>query len=610
MGKNSNISDEDILKEETQPGVVVYRSNVPKGAGVFDMDIAPGIKEVTIKYDLLMLGCEKSFPDVEKLIIGEDVVSIEILNTLFPNVRWVLSMNYEFETGSYLVYNHVGFKTLLNAFCRGADETIDLGDIDSIDNFAFKGCESLNIIGGEDIKDWQAIEQDAFSESALKNQPFKNGIKKAGHIIVDIDYTADEIDIPDDRLKKIVFSSDIDFTKIKKLIIHRPETVEQINYQYGCPDTLVLNTDLLMHEQDVAGVAHFCTSKTYIRSLKTIESHIPQYKTVDGVLYNKDMSALLVCPRGKNGNITISEGVTKIKEFAFANSKVEEVSFPDTLKKIEKHAFYECSRLKSVDFGNGIEEVGGVNVFAFSSIAKLEIPPQVKAIGDGAFYYCNKLKEVKFNEGLQEIGNDAFSRCDLIKNLDFPETLRYIGNRAFHPGLLRTEDIVVNLKSIPCNFIAAFVKEERSPGTICINVHMNNAADVFDFVIPEYMSHYGFLTTDTAFDMLPDKKAAETLNEAYVFAISTTSRSIAAFKAYRKTRDEKIKKEIQENYLLTALSIIAFMNEDDFMDFLKLVEVRYNKRILNRLQKKGWLPSVSYILQNAKETEKEDFTLS
>lgn len=101
MGKNSNISDEDILKEETQPGVVVYRSNVPEGAGVFDMDIAPGIKEVTIKYDLLMLGCEKSFPDVEKLIIGEDVVSIEILNTLFPNVRWVLSMNYEFETGSY-----------------------------------------------------------------------------------------------------------------------------------------------------------------------------------------------------------------------------------------------------------------------------------------------------------------------------------------------------------------------------------------------------------------------------------------------------------------------------------------------------------------------------
>lgn len=139
---------------------------------------------------------------------------------------------------------------------------------------------------------------------------------------------------------------------------------------------------------------------------------------------------------------------------------------------------------------------------------------------------------------------------------------------------------------------------------------MDNAANVFDFVLPEYMSHHGFLTVSAAFDMLPDKKAVKTLNEAYIFAISTTSRSIAAFKVYKKTKDEKIKKEIHENYLLTALSIIAFMNEDDFMDFLKLIEIRYNKRILNGLQKKGWLPSVSYMLQNAKETEKEDFALS
>ena len=370
-----------------------------------------------------------------------------------------------------------------------------------------------------------------------------------------------------------------------------------------------------------------------IRSLKAIESHLPQCKTIDGILYSKDMSALLVCPRGKNESITIPEGVTEIKAFAFANSEIEEVSFPDSLKKIEKHAFYECSRLKevsfpdslkkieklafyecsrlkSVDFGNGIDEIDGAMAFAYCSITKLEIPSQIKTIGDGAFYNCDKLKEVKFNEGLQKVGNDAFFGCDLIKNLDFPETLSDIGNHAFHPGIIRTEDITVNLKSMPRNFIAAFVKAENFSGTICINVHVDNAADVFDFVIPEYMSHHGFLTTATAFDMLPDKKAVETLNEAYLFAQSTTIRSIAAFKAYRKTRDKKIRKEIQKNYLLTALSIITFTNEDDFMDFLKLVEVRYNKRILNGLQKKGWLPSVSYILQNIKETEKEDFALS
>lgn len=426
MGKNSNISDEDILKEETQPGVVVYRSNVPKGAGVFDMDIAPGIKEVTIKYDLLMLGCEKSFPDVEKLIIGEDVVSIEILNTLFPNVRWVLSMNYEFETGSYLVYNHFGFKTLLNAFCRGADETIDLGDIDSIDNFAFKGCESLNIIGGEDIKDWQAIEQDAFSESALKSQPFKNGIKKAGHIIVDIDYTADEIDIPDDRLKKIVFSSDIDFTKIKKLIIHRPETVEQINYQCGFPDTLVLNTDLLMHEQDVAGVAHFCTSKTYIKNFSVLS---PEFKEIDGIAYTMNGKKLVACSMGKE-HVIIPDGVKTIGKYAFANCHVKSVIIPDSVTEISESAFSSCSNLETVIFGKNVESIGDKAFGACVNLKSVTLPESIRLRVDYNMFpdkngkrtdvwllntFCKKPDEVINLKSVEFIDGYAFYGCRSTK---------------------------------------------------------------------------------------------------------------------------------------------------------------------------------------------------
>lgn len=574
------------------------------GVTCTDINVKDTVRQLCFQHMVIDIDRDnkKVFPSVEEICISPEVVNICIPNRMFPNVKNVKSNSKVFKSGKYLVVKST--LRLLNAFGQSEDTPLDGSDFISINEYALDGCKShefVNLFSGDKFTTYE----NSFTGSGFMEQPFANGLKafrtQYGTTILDIDENADIVILPEGKIK---------FHQLKPAKCVKVSDAKSLYYAARlAPEKIILEPGSSTAEP-FDNADDFVEALYCIRSLKTIESHIPQYKTVDGVLYNKDMSALLVCPRGKNGNITIPEGVTKIKEFAFANSKIEKVSFPDTLKKIEKHAFYECSRLKSVDFGNGIEEVGGVNVFAFSSIAKLEIPPQVKAIGDGAFYYCNKLKEVKFNEGLQEIGNDAFSRCDLIKNLDFPETLRYIGNRAFHPGLLRTEDIVVNLKSIPCNFIAAFVKEERSPGTICINVHMDNAADVFDFVIPEYMSHYGFLTTDTAFDMLPDKKAAETLNEAYVFAISTTSRSIAAFQAYRKTRDEKIKKEIQENYLLTALSIIAFMDEDDFMDFLKLVEVRYNKRILNRLQKKGWLPSVSYILQNAKETEKEDFTLS
>ena len=491
----------------------------------------------------------------------------------------------------------------MNAFGQSEDTPLDGSNFLSINEYALDGCKShefVNLFPGGKFTTYE----NSFTGSGFMEQPFVNGLKAFkthyGTTILDIDENADIVILPEGKIK---------FHQLKPAKCVKVSDAKSLYYAARlAPEKLILEPGSSTAEPFDGD--DFLMALYGIRSLKAIESHLPQCKTIDGILYSKDMSALLVCPRGKNESITIPEGVTEIKAFAFANSEIEEVSFPDSLKKIEKLAFYECSRLKSVDFGNGIDEIDGAMAFAYCSITKLEIPSQIKTIGDGAFYNCDKLKEVKFNEGLQKVGNDAFFGCDLIKNLDFPETLSDIGNHAFHPGIIRTEDITVNLKSMPRNFIAAFVKAENFSGTICINVHVDNVADVFDFVIPEYMSHHGFLTTATAFDMLPDKKAVETLNEAYLFAQSTTIRSIAAFKAYRKTRDKKIRKEIQKNYLLTALSIITFTNEDDFMDFLKLVEVRYNKRILNGLQKKGWLPSVSYILQNIKETEKEDFALS
>lgn len=591
-----------------------------------DINIKDTVKQLCFQHMVIDIDRDnkKVFPNIEEIYISPKVVNICIPNKMFPNVKNVKSDSKVFNGGKYLVVKST--LRLLNAFGQSEDTPLDGSNFLSINEYALDGCKShefVNLFPGGKFTTYE----NSFTGSGFMEQPFVNGLKAFkthyGTTILDIDENADIVILPEGKIK---------FHQLKPAKCVKVSDAKSLYYAARlAPEKLILEPGSSTAEPFDGD--DFLMALYGIRSLKAIESHLPQCKTIDGILYSKDMSALLVCPRGKNESITIPEGVTEIKAFAFANSEIEEVSFPDSLKKIEKHAFYECSRLKevsfpdslkkieklafyecsrlkSVDFGNGIDEIDGAMAFAYCSITKLEIPSQIKTIGDGAFYNCDKLKEVKFNEGLQKIGNDAFSKCDLIKNLDFPETLSYIGNRAFHPGILRTEDITVTLKSIPSNFIAAFVKAEKSSGTICISVHVDNAANMFDFVIPEYMSHHGFLTTAAAFDMLPGKKAVETLNEAYIFAISTTSRSITAFKVYKKTNDEKIKKAIQENYLLTALSIITFTTEDDFMDFLKLVEVKYNKRILNGLQKKGWLPSISYILQNTKETEKEDFALS
>lgn len=597
MGKNSNISDEDILKEETQPGVVVYRSNVPEGAGVFDMDIAPGIKEVTIKYDLLMLGCEKSFPNVEKLIIGEDVVSIEILNTLFPNVRWVLSMNYEFETGSYLVYNHFGFKTLLNVFCRGADETIDLGDIDSIDNFAFKGCESLNIIGGEDIKDWQAIEQDAFSESALKSQPFQNGIKKAGHIIVDIDYTADEIDIPDDRLKKIVFSSDIDFTKIKKLIIHRPETVEQINYQCGFPDTLVLNTDLLMHEQDVAGVAHFCTSKTYIKNFSVLS---PEFKEIDGIAYTMNGKKLVACSMGKE-HVIIPDGVKTIGKYAFANCHVKSVIIPDSVTEISESAFSSCSNLETVIFGKNVESIGDKAFGACVNLKSVTLPESIRSIGNYAFFRVG-LKSVQLSEGLLKVGIGAFAET-LIKSIELPASITDLTVNCFS-DMVEKITIPSFRKDICVGCIKGF-RPLPSNDTVmklqCGNRYL---------YIPRYMKPSTInegIDDIEAFFANPKKK----IPGIWSYAYTATCKQNMAFLEYVDFGSESAKAYLKKNAKKMALRFMEYDKEELTVRLVKtgLVSQMALKELLDKAEEKGMSILKSYILQclNDSKNPKQNF---
>lgn len=599
MSKNSTISEEDILKEETQPGVVVYRdmSNAPEGTGVFDMDIAPDIKEVKIKHNLFMLCCEKSFPDVKKLVIDEDVESIEILNTLFPNVRWVLSKSYDFETAPYLIHNHFGFKTLLNVFCRGADETIDLGDIDSIDSFAFKGCESLNITGGENIKDWQAIEQEAFSESALARQPFKNGIKKAGYIIFDVDYAADEIDIPDDKLKKVVFSSDIDFTKIKKLIIHRPETVEQINYQRGFPDTLVLDTDLLMPEQCVARVAHFCTSRTYIKNFSVLS---PEFKEIDGIAHTTNGKKLVACSMGKE-HVVIPDGVKTIGKYAFSNCHLKSVVIPDSVTEIKESAFACCSNLESVIFGKNVETIGN-NAFEMCvNLKSVDLPKSIRSIGSYAFFRTG-LKDIQFSEGLLKIETGAFAGA-LIKSLELPASIKDLTVNCFSDMVEK-----ITIPSFRKDICVGCIKGYH-PLPSNDTVMKLQCGDRYLY-IPRYMKPSTInegIDSIEAFFTNPEKKVPG----IWSYAFTATCKQNMAFLEYVDFGSESAKEYLKKNAKKIALRLIADSEEETAVRFIKtgIVSNVALKELLKKAEESDMPILKSYILQclNDGEGSKQNF---
>ena len=113
------------------------------------------------------------------------------------------------------------------------------------------------------------------------------------------------------------------------------------------------------------------------------------YKTVDGVLYNKNMTELIAYPSAKDDTtFTVPATVTKIAENAFNGAKnLKTIILPENLASIGKRAFINCTAL-----------------------TEIEIPDSVTEILASTFRGCVSLETVSLNEATP-VGEHAFLGC-------------------------------------------------------------------------------------------------------------------------------------------------------------------------------------------------------
>ena len=106
----------------------------------------------------------------------------------------------------------------------------------------------------------------------------------------------------------------------------------------------------------------------------------------------------LVKYTGKSSEVVVPKKVTKIDRCAFYGcSRLVKVTIPDGVKSIGNMAFYRCTSLMSVMISAGVKN-------SESTTSKMEI-------GDYAFYECSSLTDMTIPEDVTSIGNSAFSRC-------------------------------------------------------------------------------------------------------------------------------------------------------------------------------------------------------
>ncbi len=157
-----------------------------------------------------------------------------------------------------------------------------------------------------------------------------------------------------------------------------------------------------------------------------------KYKSVDGVVYTKDMSIIVVCPITAKGSFSIPNSVTSIGDYAFYDCRgLTSIEIPNSVTSIGDFAFSDCSSLTSIAIPNSVTSIEKATFFNCRSLTSIAIPNSITSIGDHAFSRCNSLTSIEIPNSVTSIGNSAFYDCSGLTSIEIPNSVTSIGNSTF-----------------------------------------------------------------------------------------------------------------------------------------------------------------------------------
>lgn len=556
------------IKYDAQPGVVLYIEN--KGNNrecCYDLDIKDDVTELYLMvFDFCLSNNKKQFKNISKIVILDTCGDLHLPNQMFPNVKEVVSCNQHYVVKQNKLLLNKFNRSLINVFGWNTSEAIDMREIKVIEDGAFCGCQG-RVLENCDT-DYIKCEEHAFDGSYFSEQPFNNGVKMAGCIVIALDKTADNVVIPEETT---CMAQGLDFSQIKKMTLKTSKFC--CNYDVKLPETLIIDGC-----NDISG-----SEIQSVRDTKHIEVvNNKNFITQDDIVYNKTMTTVVACPAEKTGTVELPEGVTKIEYEAFRYCKISSVRFPSTLRLIRDNAFADCENLKTIDFGCGLTHVGSSvswYTFASSGLEKISFPRQVKSIGRGAFY-GSQLKEITLNEGLEIIEEDSFMMCLGLESISIPKTVSTIGRCAlsYAKNVYAehfTEDMLTAIILPPA------ARSSQSFTVLTIDAR-EDVGICKTFYVPKHLKHKHINTVKYAiFDFLAGKN--DITNRFYMYSSSMDEKQDTALAIYKDCKDEQAKEYVKKYAVSMAERYIETERYDDFIDFINL-DILSSARLKSILQ--------------------------
>ena len=272
------------------------------------------------------------------------------------------------------------------------------------------------------------IDDKAFEACSLTNITIPTNITSIGEYAFWYSRSLETIIIPEG----ISAISDYAFYECNNLKnITLPDSITSIGSYafYGCNS--LKSITLPKH---ITSIGYYTFHNCFNLESFNVDSYNMNYSSIDGILFDKEITTLIQYPADKEGDTYIvPDSVVGFGWEGFSGCKnLKSVTLPDGFMSIADSAFSHCTNLETVIIPDSVVYIGEGAFYDCTNLTNINIPSNVYAINNSAFCNCTSLKSIVIPNNIETLAFDAFYNCTSLESIILPEFNKSICGYAFY----------------------------------------------------------------------------------------------------------------------------------------------------------------------------------